>query len=415
MNRTALFGLLALSLVANASLGFLALRRAPGSAGATPAASVSAAPTVAKNSPGTASALSAAAAKLTEKLAAPRTGANLREIAAELRAAGFSDSLVKMVLQSLVNEELMRRQSAIFDWSAVPYWKESRPTPEQMRAMRELQKERRTLLADAGLPLSPIEEAFRRRQYGGLSETKAAALEKIQQDYNDMRQEMFEQQQRGGPTNGRDLAAQQKLLQEEQDRDIAALLTPEEKTEYELRNSNAANQVRSQLRGLDVNEQEFRDLFAAQKAYEAASPRQMGGPASVAQLQSGLAAWEDYQRTAQNVLGAERYRDYLVNSQLGNSAAKTFFAERPGISTSQIQDLARLTKTIPIEMQSASAPGLSNDDRRALMAAASDKLRARAVQILGAQYAQEAENARVLQLPRTGSNVTPAVRLPGGG
>lgn len=415
MNRTALLAFLVLSIAGNAALAWFVLRRAPAAAGTTTADAAVAAPAGAKTPAAGAATVSAAAAKLTEKLAAPRTGANIREIGAELRAAGFSDTLVKLVLQSLINEELMRRQQAIFDWSAVPYWKESRPTPEQMRAMRELQKERRTLLADAGLPLSPMEEAFRRRQYGGLSETKAAALEKIQQDYNDMRQEMFEQQQRGGPTNGRDIAAQQKMLQEEQDRDIAALLTPEEKTEYELRNSSTANQVRSQLRGLDVNEQEFRDLFAAQKAYEAANPRQMNGPASVAQLQSGLAAWEDYQRTAQNVLGADRYRDYLVNSQLGNPAAKTFFAERPGISTNQIQDLARLTKTIPIEMQSASAPGLSNDERRALMTAASDKLRARAVQILGTQYAQEAENAHVLQLPRTGSTAMPAVRLPGGG
>lgn len=415
MNRSALLALLALSIAGNAALGLLLARRAslPAGGGAAPATPVaSAAP---KASPDKSSTLAAAAAKLTEKLAAPRTGANLREIAAELRAAGFSDLLVKMVMQSLVNEELMRRQQAIFDWSAVPFWKEPRPTPEQQRAMRELQKERRALLADAGLPASPMEEAFRRRQYGGLPEAKIAALEKIQQDYNDMRQEMFEQQQRGGAVNGRDIAAQQKMLQEEQERDIAALLTPEEKTEYELRTSNTANQVRSQLRGIDVNEQEFRDLFAAQKAYEAANPRATSGPASVAQLQSGLAAWDDYQRTAQTVLGADRYREYLLSSQLNGTTAKTFFAERPGITTSQIQDLARLTRTIPIEMQQASAPGLSNDERRAQMAAASEKLRARVVQILGAQYAQEAETARVLPLPRTGSTATPAVRLPGSG
>lgn len=415
MNRTALIALL-LSVAANAALGFLALRRTSTATGAPPAGSAAVAPATAKVPPGNAAGSGAAATKLSEKIAAPRTGANLREIAAELRAAGFPDTLVKMVMQSLVNEELMRRQQAIFDWSAVPYWKESRPTPEQLRAMRELQKERRTLLAEAGLPPTPMEEAFRRRQFGGLSEAKVAALEKIQQDYNDMRQEMFEQQQRGGgATNGRDIAAQQKLLQEEQERDIAALLTPDEKLEYELRNSSTANQVRSQLRGVDVNEQEFRELFAAQKAYEAANPRQTGGPQTVAQLQSGLAAWEDYQRTAQTVLGADRYRDYLLSSQLGNPAAKSFFTERPGITTSQIQELARVARSVPIEMQQASAPGLSSDERRAQMAAATEKLRARVVQILGAQYAQEAETARVLQLPRTGSTATPAVRLPGSG
>lgn len=414
MNRSALLVLLALSVVANATLGFVALRRASVTVSATASTSTPVASGAAKESP-TATDLAATAAKLSEKIAAPRSGANLREIAAELRAAGFSDQLVKTIMQSLVTEELMRRQQAIFDWSAVPYWKNLRPTPEQQRAMRDLQKERRALLAEAGLPLSPMEEGFRRRQFGGLPEAKISALEKIQQDYNDLRQEMFEQTQRSGATGARDMAAQQKLLQDEQERDIAALLTPEEKLEYELRNSSAAGQVRSQLNGVDVSEQEFRDLFAAQKAYEAANPRQAGGPQTVAQLQAGLAAWDDYQRTAQTVLGADRYREYLVSSQLGNSAAKSFFAERPGITTSQIQELARVARTVPIEMQQASAPGLSNDERRAQMAAATDKLRARVVQILGAQYAQEAENARVLQLPRTGGTPTPALRLPGGG
>lgn len=414
MNRSALLALLALSVVGNAALGLLVVRRAPlpvggGAATATPADSV--AP---KASSDKSSNLAAAAVKLSEKIAAPRTGANLREIAAELRAAGFPDTLVKMVLLALVNEELMRRQQAIFDWTTVPYWKESRPTLEQQRAMRELQKERRALLAEAGLPPTPMEEAFRRRQFGGLSEAKVAALEKIQQDYSDMRQELFEHQERGGSTAGRDLMAQQKLLQEEQERDIAALFTPEEKLEFELRNSNAANQVRSQLRGIDVNEQEFRELFAAQKAYETANPRQVSGPQTVAQLQSGLAAWDDYQKTAQALLGEERYRNFLLSSQLG-SATKSFFTERPAITTSQMQDLARLTRSIPLEMQQASAPGLSNDERRAQMAAATERLRARAVQILGAQYAQEAENARVLSLPRAGGAAMPAARLPGGG
>lgn len=412
MNRSALLALLALSVVANAMLGFLALRRTPVAVSAPASASVT--PAAAKASPGSPG-LAAAAVKLSEKIAAPRTGANLREIAAELRAAGFSDQLVKTIMQSLVNEELMRRQQAIFDWSAVPYWKNLRPTPEQQRAMRELQKERRALLAEAGLPVSPMEDAFRRRQFGGLPEAKISALEKIQQDYNDLRQEMFEQSQRGGAAGARDIAAQQKLLQEEQERDIAALLTPEEKIEYELRNSNAANQVRSHLNGVDVSEQEFRTLFAAEKAYEAANPRSIGGPVSPAQMQAGLAAWDDYQKATQNLLGPDRYREYLLNSQMNNPSARSFFAERPGITTSQMQDIARLTRSIPLEMQQASAPGLSNDERRAQMAAAAERLRARAVQILGAQYAQEAENARVLSLPRAGGAAMPAVRLPGGG
>ncbi|WP_415909098.1 hypothetical protein [Oleiharenicola sp. Vm1] len=410
MPRTALLSLLGLSLAGNALLGYFVVRHAAGGAGGAGATPVAvAAPAASRSGPAPA----AVAAELTRKLAGPQTPASLREIAAQLRASGLSDAVVKLVMQSLVNEELTRRQRAIFDWAAVPYWKDPRPTPEQLKAMRELQKERQALLAALDLPLSTMEEAIRRRQYGNLSEAKIAALEKIQQDYRELRQEMFESQ-RGG-SGGRDLAAQQKLMQEEQERDIAALLTPEEKLEYELHTSNVSSQLRSQLRGVEVNEAEFRALYAAQKAYSAATA---GGNATVEQREAGLGAWDAYQTAARGALGEERYRQFLVTSQLGNANAATFFSERPTITTDQIQGLARLVRAMPVEMQrELSAPGLTNEERQARLTAVTSRLRAQAVQILGEQYAQEAENARILPMLRGPGAVLPAVRLPipGGG
>lgn len=408
MNRLTLWVVFGLSLAGNALLGFLVLKRPPRISAPAPAAAATTAQTAVK-----ADAKSAAAVELSKRLAAPRTTANLREIASQLRAAGFTDSVVKMVMQALVNEELMRRQSDIFDWATVPYWKEPRPTPAQMKAVRELQKERRALLADLGLPLTPMEEAARRRQYGNLSEAKIAALEKIQQDYNELRQEMFERQ-RGGPTNGRDAMAQQKLLQEEQDRDVAALLTPEEKLELDFRNSRTAGQVRAQLREVDVNEEEYRSLYAAQKAYDDANPRDAGRGPSPAQGEAGLAAWDAYQTTARALLGEERYRQFLISSQLTMPSAKSFFAERPNVTVDQIQGLARIARSMPAEIQKeAGGPSLTGEERQARTAAVVDKYRTQIVRILGPQLAQEAEAAHLLPGLRSGSQ--PAMGMPGGG
>jgi hypothetical protein len=416
MNRSALLlVLLGVSVAGNALLGYWVVRRAPPPAADTSLASSSVAKSASSVAATGPSSGALAAAELTSKLAAPRTAENLREIAAQLRASGFPNAVVRMVMQSLVDEELMRRQSEIFDWTALPYWQEQRPTPEQMKAMRGFQKERRALMADLNLPLSPREEAVRRRQFGNLPDAKIAALEKIQQDYNELRQEMFESQRNGGP-GGRDLAAQQRLLQEEQERDVAALLSPEEKIEYELRNSSAANQVRSQLRGIEVNEQEFRDLFAAQKTYEAANPRQPGAAPTLEQREAGLAAWDTYQAAARGALGEERYRQFLLSSQLDNSNAKNFFTARPGITTEQIQAVARLSRSTGIELgKEISAPGLSGEERRARLDALAARAQAQAAQILGPQLAKEAEAARIWPGPRIGNSSGPAIRLPGGG
>lgn len=415
MNRTAFLVVLGLSLAGNGLLGYLVARSVSRPATDTTSVAFAAKPATPAATAG--SSLNAAAAtELAKQLAAPRTAANLREIAAQLRGSGFSDAVVKMVMQSLVNEELMRRQREIFDWVSAPYWQEQRPTPEQMKAIRDLQKERRALMADLNLPLSPMEEAVRRRQFGNLSDAKITALEKIQQDYNELRQEIYESPRGGGPGSRE---AQLKLMQEEQERDIAALLSPEEKIEYELRNSSVANQVRSQLRGIVVNEQEFRDLFAAQKALEAANPRQSGGTTSPEQREAGLAAWDAYQTAARGLLGDERYRQFLLGSQLDNPNAKNFFAERPSITTDQIQAMARLSRTGAVELQreinAAGLSGLSAEERGARLAAVSDRIRAQAAQILGPQLAQEAASAGLLFGARRGNATQPAIRLPGGG
>ncbi|HLP25224.1 MAG TPA: hypothetical protein VK477_06080 [Acidobacteriota bacterium] len=408
MNRSCLLLLLGASLVGNVSLGYFVLRSSPRiSPGDGVVATASVSPSRPSTNPTT-----SAATELAKKLVEPRTVANLREIAAQLRAAGFTDSVVKMVMNALANEELMRRQPGIYDWMSAPYWKDRRPTPAQMRAMDQIQKEQRALLAEIGLPPTPAEAAERRRQYGNLSNTKIAALEKIKRDYNELRQGLFAAAPHG-IVDARDIAGRQKLLEEEQERDIAALLTPEEKLELDLHTSNTANQVRGLFREIDINEQEFRSLYAAQKAYEAANPRNAPHGGVPGQSEIPIAAWDAYQTNVRAALGDERYRQFLVATQLDNGGAKTFFAERPGLTVDQIQAFARLMRSVPEAQKVAGDETLSIDERRAQADAFVNQYHAQAVRILGAQYTQEAVAAGlVAPLRGTGSKTQ---TVPGGG
>lgn len=407
--------LLVLSLAANGALAFLALRR-PVAAG--PASSVATAASGAANAATNARPASGAlAAPLAERLAAARTPADFKEVVAELRAAGLPDSLLRLVVQAAVGEDFARRQRAIFDFSSVPYWREPTPTAEQTKAMRALDRERRALLADLGLSPSPFEQSVRQRQFGGLPEAKAAALEKIQQDYTDLRMELFSQRQ--GPNEDR--LAQERLLREEQQRDIEALLTPAEKLEWEVRTSGAAANLRRQLREVEVTEEEFRSLFAAQRSYEQVT--QPGGSfpqgvRSIDQQEAALDAWDAQQAELRRVLGDDRYRKAALQSpNVFGSRLNEFIEARPQLGSDQVAAILRLPQAISVEMARAnSGPGISADERRARTAAVRDRIRAELTQLLGATTAQELIATGALPgFGRPPGATPPAVRLPGGG
>ncbi len=59
-----------------------------------------------------------------------------------------------------------------------------------------------------------------------------------------------------------------RFLQAEQKRDMEALMTPEERHTYELRQSATAQQLRSKMTQLNATEQEYLAIFPLQKAFD---------------------------------------------------------------------------------------------------------------------------------------------------
>ncbi len=414
MNRVPLL-LLVLSLAANGVLAFLVLRPAGGAAPGAVPASTSAAKGAASAPGGGAS--GSLTAPLAERLAAARTPEDFKGALDALRAAGLPESLVRQVVRAAVSDEAMRRRQAIFDFTAAPYWRDPNPTPEQTKAMRAVEREVRALLADLGIPPSPLEQALRRRQFGGLPEAKAAALEKIQQDYQDLRQELYSAQ-RDRPMEDR--MAQEKLLREEQQRDIDALLTPTEKLEWEVRTSSTAANLRRQIGSVEVTEQEFRALFAAQRTYEQVTqPSGLSmGPRTVEQQELTLAAWEAQQAEQRRVLGDERYRKLLLESvdRFGPRTAQ-FLRASPELGADQIAGVMRLSQSLSLDLQRATGgQNLPPAERQARTAAVQDRYRGELTQLLGAPKAQELIATGGLPgFGRPGGPASGAVRLPGGG
>jgi hypothetical protein len=108
--------------------------------------------------------------------------------------------------------------------------------------------------------------AWQRRQYGDLPADKLEQMQAILSDYGELRSEVYSKANGVMLPEDREKIA---LLEKEQRADLSSVLAPEELENYELRSSNTANLIRSQLSIFKPNEAEFRALFKATRAAEA--------------------------------------------------------------------------------------------------------------------------------------------------
>jgi hypothetical protein len=196
----------------------------------------------------------------------------------------------------------------------------NRSTP---RGAREQQLSARPEFNDAlAAAFGPDAAAFGGGDSGQLdflSTEKRDALRRITQDYDEMMAAV--------PSGGIQLASDKEklrrvagheqarrrltlpaLLKAERERDIAALLTPDEQLAYEMRTSSTAGMVRARYGEGIETEDDFRKIYALQKAFDDKYPLDaMNGrvtPDTMKQRNDAQRQLQDDTRTA---LGKDKY------------------------------------------------------------------------------------------------------------
>jgi hypothetical protein len=106
------------------------------------------------------------------------------------------------------------------------------------------------------------------RRLAFLSDDKRSRLMDLRDQFEGRRERVTYGLQGGAPSPG-DIEELRKI-DEEQDAALSALLSPQEKEEYQLSMSPTADHLRAQLIGFNPTEDEFRDLFRRQQAIDAA-------------------------------------------------------------------------------------------------------------------------------------------------
>lgn len=101
------------------------------------------------------------------------------------------------------------------------------------------------------------------------------------------------------------IASAHRLLEDQ----LAALLTPQERDEYEMRTSRIAEQLRERLRGFGASREEFEALFRLERETERdiAAIAASGDPQAEDRI---LAARIELEQQTQDILGQDRFSDY---------------------------------------------------------------------------------------------------------
>ena len=208
---------------------------------------------------------------------------DLRELIRRLRAVSCPEGIIQDIVCGEVDRLFQPRLRAIWPENNQPrpFWKvqqrdaaESRKNRDRFRQQQEIQKEKSDMLVSLlGVdPEKELRKAEGQQDFQGwpnsqldyLPEAKRDAVQKYLDDFNDKMQDFYTRTQGLWDSQAR---AEQKQLQDKEMQGLAQILTPDELRQFELRNSQLANQLSFDLRGLSLTEQQYEAIYDIRNKY----------------------------------------------------------------------------------------------------------------------------------------------------
>lgn len=297
--------------------------------------------------------------------------ADLKSLVARLRAAGYPATAIRGIVMARLEDQLAARRKQLTEGlQDAPYWQTGRAmtlNPKFMTAQREYHQEQRRmlreLLGDDAVQDDEFTRYWRQRQFGSISPEKAESLQRILSDYGELRQDVYVR------SNGMLLPEDREqisFLERSMREDLAASMSPQELEDYELRSSNTANSLRSQLTTFQPTEQEFRALFQAAKSVEEQFGTSQGAMSQEERRKRQAALNEQ----AKAILSPERYAAFEQATDPNYGSLNRIAAryELPATVVPQVyqvqQDIQRRAselRALPAEQRAASLAALAQE------------------------------------------------------
>lgn len=236
---------------------------------------------------------------------------------ANLRAIGCPEETIRDIITADVNKLYESRRKALagppkkFEFWKAGVFMGAATDPERTEKERALNLEKRALLTEL-LGSAPDEKpdliASTANQLEAMFDfLPASKRNKVFEAMQDMQTKM-QKAMKGGSPDPDDL----RKVMKESEATLAALLTPQELLDYNLRFSITANTMRMQLAGFEPTEQEFLEIYQRRKAYDDEFGGGFGGPLNLKgeEKQRQQAAEKALEDQVKNLLGGDRYTDY---------------------------------------------------------------------------------------------------------
>ena len=235
---------------------------------------------------------------------------NVKDQADKLRAEGFPPSMIRAIIAAQIRAGFADRRKAIeVAQGEQPFWRPTTPDPNAAAALRALAMEEQKAIKDV-LGNDPVNSpaAALRRQFPNFSEETIDQIAAIRERYDEQRMGLYNAM-RGPGSLLPDEQAKIDALDKAMHGEIAAVLTPRELEDYDLRTTNTANQLRYELVAFDATEQEFRALYKLKSAFDEQWGSYRGG-GSEEQMRARSEAQKQLNDQIKVALGPERFAEY---------------------------------------------------------------------------------------------------------
>ena len=302
-----------------------------------------------------------------------------KEYIQNLRDIGCPEETIRNLVKQDLDKYYDQRKADILSKSPArkEFWKSGnpsslgRPSASASSQMAQLDREKNEVLGELFKPSGlaainrpgPLARARSQAKSGYamdfIPEETKAQLNTLEQEYGSQLLKKMAQ----GASDAQDMAEIRQLRQN-RDSSIATMLTPEQKTEYDLRKSPTAANMRLQMDGFDPSEDEFRDIFGARKAFDDEHGVVPGASISAGDMEVRQFAEQEMNNQIHTSLGDDRYQDYLRQPDYDyKSIAK--ITERQGLGeniSAQVYDMKGGAEELAREIRMNT--GLSIEERQ---------------------------------------------------
>lgn len=342
---------------------------------------------------------------------------DLPVLVSRLRAAGFPPSVIRGIVTAEVQKRFSARMGELTRAVAdAPYWRppltSSYNNPkffeERQQVYRDRAKLMRELLGPDMYSDSPSDPTgIQRRQFGNLPPAKIEMIQRINDDYTEMQAQVRAAAQGITLPEDREKLA---LLEREKRADLAAILTPQELEDYEMRTSITAMRLRNTMTWMDATEAEFRTIFRIQQPFDSQLyPPSAGGSMMYTSelMQQRRELTEKMHAQVRQALGDARTADFI-------RASNYEFQQLAQLAQRENRPMADAVRAYELRDATARESGrigndrtLSNEQKLAALRALAQNTRAQLAVALGPMAGEAyAKSATWLQAIERGTIVT---------